>query len=357
MKLLEDFKKFLKSKNKRLAFCHYYSIPYIFSYPNSATVELGFGCNLRCPVCETTAGPGRAKGILTFEKFRVIMDEIGPHLHDLILSADGEPFMNKEIYKMFGYTRKVAPKAFIYLDTNGHFMDTEKLFENPPDEIVFSIDGLDQKTYETYRIRGNLLTVLKNLKSVTEYKKKNNLSKPNIIIKFIVMKHNEHQVDKLQAFASEIGADDYRIELFTTRTTEHAEQFMSTIKAFQKYDAEKLKENILAPYIIQYDTACPNPFKHADICWNGDVRPCCTDWGGKYKWGNIFEAGSFWKVWNGEKAKEFRRIHKTPKFRKDISICTTCQLTNCEFDEKRNSSLSLERSGRQYVQIDLSNLK
>ena len=62
--------------------------------------------------------------------------------------------------KCLSYTRKRAPKAYIYLDTNGHFIENDKLFDSPPDELVFSIDGLDQETYEKYRIHGDLNKVL-----------------------------------------------------------------------------------------------------------------------------------------------------------------------------------------------------
>lgn len=51
---------------------------------------------------------------------------------------------------------------------------------------------------------------------------------------------------------------------------------------------------------------CKHPFNTIQIQNTGEVYCCCCYWTDFYSFGNIFEQ-SFDEIWNGEKAKEFRR--------------------------------------------------
>ncbi len=348
MKIISKTLRILNYKHKRLGISRFLRLPYVLDYPMSASIETTNLCNLKCHVCEGRTISSRNKGNMKYEDFQKILDELGPHLYDLELSGWGEPFINKDIYKMFNYARERAPKAYIYTDTNGHFIDNDMLFNSPPDELVFSIDGIDQETYEKYRVNGELNKVLNNLRNCIETKRKLQIDKPKIVVKFISMKHNEHQLDSIPDFTRQIGADDYRIELFTSRSVKHAREFMSTISRYQKYDAEQLNKGCLVPYMKQLTTPCSMLWTSANIYWNGDVSPCCLDYDSKYSWGNIFKEGGFWQVWNGKKARGFRFLHHTPAYRSDISICKNCFLTNCVLDEDKKETLSLEKAGRSY---------
>ena len=51
---------------------------------------------------------------------------------------------------------------------------------------------------------------------------------------------------------------------------------------------------------------CTYPFNSAQVSMQGDIFVCCPPWCNFYSFGNIFEQ-SFDEIWNGEKAKLFRR--------------------------------------------------
>jgi radical SAM protein with 4Fe4S-binding SPASM domain len=314
-------------------------------YPRSATIEITNVCNLGCHVCDQRQISKRPFGSMKIDQYKPILDEIGPHLEELGLSSTGETFINKDIYKMFAYTRISAPKAYISLDTNGHFTDAERILENPPDEISYSVDGLEQDTYVQYRVNGKLEKVLKNIKALTCAKKKIGSSLPKVLFKFIVMKHNEHEIERVPEFAENLGCDGYRLQSFTSRefedgrysesaTAKLAKKFMSTLPEFQKYDAKKIEEGIFASHMKQLTTPCGVLWDDTDILFNGDIRPCVCDYDGEFKFGNFFEDGGFWNVWNGEKARAFRKAHKSPSYRKNISMCSNCYLTNYHLDPK-----------------------
>ena len=65
---------------------------------------------------------------------------------------------------------------------------------------------------------------------------------------------------------------------------------------FEEAKKNKIKNNFI----------CPLPFEFVGIHPTGDVYPCHYALGFDYIIGNIFEQ-SFEEIWNGEKAKEFRR--------------------------------------------------
>ncbi len=51
---------------------------------------------------------------------------------------------------------------------------------------------------------------------------------------------------------------------------------------------------------------CTFPFNAAQISMQGEVFVCCPPWCNNYSFGNIYEQ-TFDEIWNGERAKEFRR--------------------------------------------------
>lgn len=333
MDIIKRLKKFYLYKCNKCYISYLLKLTSILGYPKSASVEITNLCNLECPACETNSISKRKKGSMSFDNFCNILDEIGPHLRYLEISGWGEAFMNKDIYDMLSYARIRARRAYIYLDTNGHFLDAERLILAKLDELVFCIDGLDQKTYEKYRINGRFDTVINNISSSVKARKRLNMRRPRIVIKFICMRHNEHQLPNLPEFSQEIGADSCRIEPFTSRSAKDAVDFMPTISRYQKYDVDNLNKGILSPFHKQLKAPCSMPWLHATIYWNGDVVSCCTDYDALFNWGNIIEKGSFLKVWNGERARGFRLRHLNPSYRSNISTCRDCYLTNLRYKD------------------------
>ena len=67
-------------------------------------------------------------------------------------------------------------------------------------------------------------------------------------------------------------------------------------------------------------TDCPNNFicdhayRYAQMDINGDIFFCCPPWVSNYSIGNIKET-PFSEIWNGEKAREFRRQFMTNEFK------------------------------------------
>lgn len=66
---------------------------------------------------------------------------------------------------------------------------------------------------------------------------------------------------------------------------------------------------------------CTYPFESAQISMQGDVYVCCPPWCRSFSFGNIYEQ-SFDEIWNGEKAKEFRRQFINDNYNIcDLNLC------------------------------------
>ena len=116
-----------------------------------------------------------------------------------------------------------------------------------------------------------------------------------------------------------------------------ATKYMSTILNLRSMIA-KSQETGLIHFEVQKPTACQVPFTFTEILYNGDVRPCVVDFDSEHCFGNIFEAGSFWKVWTSKKAEEFRRNHSDKTFRDKYECCKSCMITNY-YDSKESKPL------------------
>ena len=71
-----------------------------------------------------------------------------------------------------------------------------------------AIDSLEDEKYKIYRQGGKLGLATRGLKNLVRMKKELG-SETQINLRMIVMKQNEHEVDRMRDFAREIGAESY----------------------------------------------------------------------------------------------------------------------------------------------------
>lgn len=90
---------------------------------------------------------------------------------------------------------------------------------------------------------------------------------------------------------------------------------------------------------------CMAPFSEVEIDEFGNINCCCAQYTGNYSFGNIFEKG-FEAVWNGKKAKDFRKDIIDGKY-------THCRTDICNFGrlKTRKSKLPITAPYPKYVTI------
>ena len=293
-------------------------ISYVPALPVHITIEPTNFCNLRCPVCETGCRIlERPQGFMSLDNFKKIIDKIYKHTNTLMFYFMGEPFLNKDAYEMIKYAK--AKNIFVEACTNGDFVDGRKLIDSGIDKISFQIGGTAQETHQIYRVNSNLEKILNNIKEAIKRKKETD-AKTEIILGFIVMKHNEHQLNNFFKLAEELGAKGEIISP-CVRDFKQGKMFLPKDKKYWIYNKQDFENGILKPKTPMDRNSCWWIWHSLVITWDGDVVPCCRDPKAKYIMGNIFK-NDLKDIWNNKKYKMFRKQILTNQ--KNIPICQLC---------------------------------
>jgi len=290
--------------------------------PTHVMLEPSTFCNLRCTLCPVTVGLGRPQGHMAPELFRRIVDQVGDTALLGLLWDWGEPFVNPAIYDMIAHAK--AKGMSLVSSSNGHLFADERhadrVVECGLDTLIFAIDGLTQETYVRYRGDGDLATALEGVRTVVRRKRERGSRTPTVNLRFIVMRHNEHEIPRLRELAVELGVD-----ALTLKTLNPGSQ--------DPYSAEeKHRHDDMVPRDERWrrfrddrrrraDNPCAEPWNGTVIHWNGTVCSCTYDTQDRRVLGDLREA-SFAEVWWGPRYRDLRR-----RFRADwrsVEMCGHC---------------------------------
>lgn len=138
---------------------------FIRFFPDKIFIDASTICNLHCVLCPTGKGKeGLTKGFLKFSKFKMLVDEVSPHIKFIFLSNWGEIFLNPEIFEIINYAQDKGMIA--EADSNLNYFNenmAKKLIKSKIGYLNISIDGASQKTYSAYRKGGSFNRVIHNL--------------------------------------------------------------------------------------------------------------------------------------------------------------------------------------------------
>jgi radical SAM protein with 4Fe4S-binding SPASM domain len=303
-------------------------------YPSQLFIEPTNICNAKCPLCPTGTGKlKRGKGMMTFAIFKKIIDQSKPFIDIVCLWNMGEPFLNKDIFKMIKYANKHG--IYTISSTNGYVFyqkkDVLKLLKSGLDQLYVGMDGIDQKTFSKYRKNVDLNKILNGLEILKEEKKKHKIKTPEILYQFIPMKHNENQLEKAREMSEKLD---------TTFVLKYASLEMVNKKDKTKFlpSSEKLriyKENKNNTLTINKQKKCQSCvlWDALLINWDGSVNPCIFDYYSKIVIGNINHE-SIKQIWKSKKLYQMRC--KILEDRSKINICQKCPIQNDYSEEFKN---------------------
>jgi MoaA/NifB/PqqE/SkfB family radical SAM enzyme len=190
-----SFKKALKSKS-----------PIHPGLPASISIEPTTSCNLRCPECPSGLRSfSRPTGTLAENTYRRIIDQLHANLLYLILYFQGEPYLNPDFLDVVGYANE--KKIYTATSTNAHYLtqkNAEATVKSGLKRIIISMDGIDQESYEKYRIGGKLEKVLSGIRNLIEAKKALKSQSPYIILQFLLFQHNTHQITEIRKLPGQL---------------------------------------------------------------------------------------------------------------------------------------------------------
>jgi len=260
----------------------------------------------------------RPLGLLKFTEFKSLIDQIYQTGFYVQLFFQGEPYINKDLPSMISYAQ--SKNIFISISTNGHFVNEKNVdyvLDNAPDKLIFSIDGLDEQSYQKYRVGGTFEQADRGLRELIKRKTERGLKRPFVEFQFIVMKQNEHQLEDVKRYCNEIGVDKLVFKTMQISSYENALKFLPTNKKYRRYmlnqNSFKIKNKI--------KNHCFALWRTSVITWDGRVVPCCFDKDAENLMGMV-NGRSFSDIWYSKKYVDFRK--KILSNRKSVSMCTNC---------------------------------
>ncbi|MBP1684213.1 MAG: radical protein [Deltaproteobacteria bacterium] len=298
-----------------------------WGWPTHLMVEPSAHCNLSCTLCPVTAGLERPQGHMDFRTFKRVIDEIGEYLFTLLLWDWGEPFTNPAIYEMIAYAGGKGIKTIS--SSNGHLFarqdHADKVIRAGLDTLIVAVDGLTQETYARYRQGGQLDQALAGIRTLVARKRALGVTKPLVNFRFIVMRHNEHEIPTLKELARSLGVNAVTLKTFNPcyqdpyGAKEEAvkrEDYLPQDRRYWRFHGDSI-----ASRVRRKRNPCKQPWDHPAIHWNGVVCSCTFDPHEQYPLGDLRQQ-TFRAIWSGAPYRRLRR-----QFRKDwsqIPLCGQC---------------------------------
>lgn len=314
------FRKILNYFAARLSFTisKLFLSPFVFGKPYSLTLEPNNFCNLKCIECPTGMNTlTRSKGNMDFELAKNAIAQLKNDLIYLLLYFQGEPFMASNFFEIIRYANKNG--IYTATSTNGHFLieeNCENLIKSGLDRIIISIDGTTQETYSKYRNGGSLETVIKGLETLDNAKKKLKKSNPQIIIQFLVFKHNEHEISEIKNIAKKYNC---KLELKTAQiyNLSEAENLLPTQGKYSRY-----RKTSNGEYKIKKQSkSCLRLWSHLVITWDGKIVPCCFDKNASNCFGTLSNKNLL-QIWKNSQFNNFRQDLLVKKH--EVEMCDNC---------------------------------
>lgn len=288
--------------------------------PFSLSIEPTTACNLGCPECPSGLKQfTRNTGKMSLELHENLIQQLSKSVFYINYYFQGEPFLHPQFLELIKTAKKY--KIYTATSTNAHFIDKKKALEivaSGLDRLIISIDGMTQKTYENYRVHGELNKVLEGTKHMVEAKKELKSSTPHLIFQFLAVKQNEHEIPEVYALGKEMGMDEVRIKTAQLYDYKNGNPLMPDNETYSRY-----KKNLDGSYSLKYKTGnrCWRMWSSCVFTWDGKVVPCCFDKDAKYQLGDL-EKIAFKSIWRSQEYEGFRQAILT--HRNQIDICQNC---------------------------------
>ncbi len=301
-----------------------------YGYPLHMMVELTNYCDLKCPICPTGNGLLKRKPqFMDVDLFKKLWEELSPHILTALLWDWGEPLLHPEIKDILRIAHSTDTATM--LSTNGQNLNKERVIEAllcyPPQYLIVAIDGLTDETNSKYRIDAKLEPILEGVKqlAIRRYYKY-----PILHMRYIVMKHNEHELPRLAEFARKNYFDSYSLR--TLSIIDDKDTVHKTMKPEGvSYQAYKYKDDERIPV---KDFMCDKIITFPAITVERKVLACDQDYNATVSYGNLKD-WSFKHIWFGDKAKEIR--HNILTNMNQYSFCR-----NCCFKDRTIETCSVE---------------
>ena len=275
----------------------------LLPFPTRFAIEISAECNLSCAMCHHPF-MRRAKGRMPFELWKKCADQVARISRETQcwFSFIGEPLLEPELLlQMLDYGKKVGLRS-LNINSNGMLLDpslAEKVLLSGVDSIVFGVDGFSADTYEKLRILGKREVVYANIRYLLKLTRARG-SGPDILVQFIEMPENQHELEEFRAYWLAQGA-----QLKIRKMMSWGGTFGTPLNVPQE---ERIP--------------CPWGLTMMHVFWDGRVPRCSGDVEGEEAVGNAWEQ-PLSTLWG--RLADFHKLHLEHRFSELPENCQRCK--------------------------------
>lgn len=259
--------------------------------PLKLTIEPTNLCQLRCPLCPTGLRINdREFCNLNMDIFRKLIDEVGDYVFFVDFFNWGEAFLNSQLedYLHILHTKKISTSLSTNLSVKLSDERIAKLINSGVNHIIVSLDGGSKESYITYRRGGDFDLIVDNLKKILKIRDQIGSKTPYITWQYLVFGFNEHELEKAQKMAHDIGVDSICFRKayideghydIPNNDREIIRKWIPTNSELTYYDSKEKETPISIPLKVKHKyrkKRCDWHYISSVINADGTISPCCA---------------------------------------------------------------------------------
>ena len=273
-------------------------------------------CNNNCNFCPQHASSIPKKDFkfndMTIDIFRKVLDRFKGAL--FVNLSGGEPFLNKNIFKMIEYAHLMKMK--VSASTNGFILKEKinQIINSNLSSLNISLNAENPIEYE--RMNGvpktNFYTVLNNITELTNKRRKRN-SQMKLSISFVCTKDNYKKIPIMINLAEELDLDEilfhnlipFNLTGFSKEKSLY-EDDLEVLEMIKSIESTKIVVSIPRLYrTMNIKRLCKAPFNTLPVTGEGYVSVCCQIISSQLNQGNVLQNED---VWNNTHFQHMRKI-------------------------------------------------
>jgi len=280
--------------------------------PSRIWLEPTPSCNFKCGHCPNGMDVKFPTGLMKFDLFKKVIDELEGSVYDVNLFHRGESLIHPKLAQMVAYCSSRGMHTRLH--TNAGLLTEEKsqdLIDAGLSYISFSVDGYTKDVYDRVRLGGDFDETVRNIQTFLRRKEKSRNGGPYAILQVMEIGENGDDVaGRRKAFLKNFKS--LPLDRFVVRTPHN---WAGDASEFGKGVRDIARRRF---------TPCTFLWYSMTVFFDGQVAPCPQDFFGKIHVGDV-ATQSVADVWNNDVMRSLRGRMK----RRDVtgvSPCETCDI-------------------------------
>lgn len=263
-------------------------------------------CNLRCPGCPRGRNRIKRTGLLPFEVFRNVFNQIGETLCNVFISGFGEPLLNDEVPRMIEMASSFSVSTV--MNTNGTVLSkhVSALLDARLTLINIALDGFVADSYHKYKSASQFDSVIQGVQKLCEMKAKRGLPYPVIEGQFILRENALKESKRIKTWAEQIGIEKVRFK--RPYLSMPGDDERPAVESVSEYLKLMGLNKVTSTEKIEWIPAdCTKPWDNLLLSCTGQIGICCYDPHLQLSLNEPEDPVDIAQMWNGNPIQNVRR--------------------------------------------------